>query len=94
MPKYTENADPMVEAAAQGGMLMDEGVAQLFTNQFNGRKALKRSVSSVRRNRVPVVDEYGAVRWDRSTSIKLAGSRATMWRNWRSSSKESTSTWH
>ncbi len=38
--KYIENADPMKAKQLDKGIrqLMDEGVAQLFTNQFNGRK--------------------------------------------------------
>lgn len=40
MFKYIENADPMKAKQLAKGIeqLMDEGVAQLFTNQFNGRK--------------------------------------------------------
>lgn len=39
---YIENADPMKQKQLQKGIdqLMDEGVAQLFTNQFNGRKII------------------------------------------------------
>ncbi len=42
MFKYIENADPMKQKQLQKGIdqLMDEGVAQLFTNQFNGRKII------------------------------------------------------
>lgn len=42
MFKYIENADPMKSKQLQKGVdqLMDEGVAQLFTNQFNGRKII------------------------------------------------------
>ncbi|MDR1092173.1 MAG: peptide chain release factor 3 [Prevotella sp.] len=42
MFKYIENADPMKTKQLQKGLdqLMDEGVAQLFTNQFNGRKII------------------------------------------------------
>ena len=38
--KYIENDDPMKAKQLQRGIdqLMDEGVAQLFVNQFNGRK--------------------------------------------------------
>ena len=38
--KYIENDDPMKSKQFQKGLdqLMDEGVAQLFVNQFNGRK--------------------------------------------------------
>ncbi|MCQ2191461.1 MAG: peptide chain release factor 3 [Paludibacteraceae bacterium] len=40
MFKYIENADPMKAKQLTKGIeqLMDEGVAQLFTNQFNGRR--------------------------------------------------------
>lgn len=42
MFKYIENADPMRSKQLQKGIeqLMDEGVAQLFVNQFNGRKII------------------------------------------------------
>jgi len=42
MFKYIENADPMKSKQLDKGInqLMDEGVAQLFTNQFNGRKII------------------------------------------------------
>ncbi|KAA6351554.1 Peptide chain release factor 3 [termite gut metagenome] len=42
MFKYIENADPMKQKQLAKGIdqLMDEGVAQLFTNQFNGRKII------------------------------------------------------
>ncbi|MFA8434317.1 MAG: peptide chain release factor 3 [Marinifilaceae bacterium] len=40
--KYIENADPMKSKQLSKGVdqLMDEGVAQLFTSQFNGRKVI------------------------------------------------------
>uniref|UniRef100_A0AB33JGP4 Peptide chain release factor 3 n=3 Tax=unclassified Prevotella TaxID=2638335 RepID=A0AB33JGP4_9BACT len=42
MFKYIENADPMKSKQLQKGIeqLMDEGVAQLFVNQFNNRKII------------------------------------------------------
>ncbi len=42
MFKYIENDDPMKSKQLNKGIeqLMDEGVAQLFTNQFNGRKII------------------------------------------------------
>ena len=42
MFKYIENADPMKQKQLSKGIdqLMDEGVAQLFVNQFNGRKII------------------------------------------------------
>ena len=47
MFKYIENTDPMKAKQLEKGIqqLMDEGVAQLFVNQFNGRKSLVQSVS-------------------------------------------------
>ncbi|MDX9883050.1 MAG: peptide chain release factor 3 [Prolixibacteraceae bacterium] len=40
--RYVENADPMKTKQLNKGIdqLMDEGVAQLFTSQFNGRKII------------------------------------------------------
>ncbi len=40
--RYIENADPMKSKQLSKGVdqLMDEGVAQLFTSQFNGRKII------------------------------------------------------
>lgn len=42
MFKYIENSDPMKQKQLAKGIdqLMDEGVAQLFVNQFNGRKVV------------------------------------------------------
>lgn len=42
MFKYIENADPMKTKQLNKGIdqLMDEGVAQLFVNQFNGKKII------------------------------------------------------
>nr|MDA3930304.1 peptide chain release factor 3 [Prolixibacteraceae bacterium] len=42
MFRYIENADPMKTKQLEKGVdqLMDEGVAQLFTSQFNGRKII------------------------------------------------------
>jgi peptide chain release factor 3 len=42
MFRYIENADPMRTKQLEKGIdqLMDEGVAQLFTSQFNGRKII------------------------------------------------------
>jgi len=42
MFRYIENADPMKSKQLNKGIdhLTDEGVAQLFTNQFNGRKII------------------------------------------------------
>ena len=42
MFKYIENADPMKQKQLDKGVnqLMDEGVAQLFVSQLNGRKII------------------------------------------------------
>lgn len=68
MFKYIENADPMKAKQLDKGLnqLMDEGVAQLFTNQFNGRKI----VGTVGQLQFEVIQyrllhEYGAqCRWE------------------------------
>ena len=68
MFKYIENADPMKSKQLQKGVeqLMDEGVAQLFTNQFNGRKI----IGTVGQLQFEVIQyrllhEYGAqCRWE------------------------------
>ncbi|MCT4614283.1 MAG: peptide chain release factor 3 [Marinifilaceae bacterium] len=66
--KYIENADPMKSKQLAKGIdqLMDEGVAQLFVSQFNGRKvigtvgALQFEVIEYR-----LLHEYGAsCRWE------------------------------
>ncbi|MCD7710004.1 MAG: peptide chain release factor 3 [Porphyromonadaceae bacterium] len=68
MFKYIENADPMKSKQLNKGLdqLMDEGVAQLFVNQFNGRKL----VGTVGQLQFEVIQyrllhEYGAqCRWE------------------------------
>lgn len=68
MFKYIENADPMKTKQLQKGIdqLMDEGVAQLFVNQFNGRKI----IGTVGQLQFEVIQyrllhEYGAqCKWD------------------------------
>lgn len=68
MFKYIENADPMKSKQLEKGVnqLMDEGVAQLFTNQFNGRKI----VGTVGQLQFEVIQyrlehEYNAIcRWE------------------------------
>jgi len=68
MFKYIENADPMKSKQLQKGIdqLMDEGVAQKFTNQFNGRKI----IGTVGQLQFEVIQyrlehEYGAIcRWE------------------------------
>ena len=68
MFKYIENADPMKQKQLAKGIdqLMDEGVAQLFVNQFNGRKI----IGTVGQLQFEVIEyrlehEYGAkCRWE------------------------------
>lgn len=68
MFKYIENDDPMKTKQLNKGIdqLMDEGVAQLFINQFNGRKI----IGTVGQLQFEVIQyrllhEYGAqCRWD------------------------------
>ena len=68
MFKYIENADPMKSKQLEKGVnqLMDEGVAQIFTNQFNGRKI----IGTVGQLQFEVIQyrllhEYGAqCRWE------------------------------
>ncbi len=68
MFKYIENADPMKTKQLERGIaqLMDEGVAQLFVNQFNGRKL----IGTVGQLQFEVIQyrlehEYGArCRWE------------------------------
>lgn len=68
MFKYIENTDPMKAKQLEKGIqqLMDEGVAQLFTNQFNGR----RIIGTVGQLQFEVIQyrlehEYGAqCRWE------------------------------
>ena len=68
MFKYIENADPMKTKQLDKGVnqLMDEGVAQLFVNQYNGRKI----IGTVGQLQFEVIQyrllhEYGAqCRWE------------------------------
>ena len=68
MFKYIENADPMKAKQLQRGIeqLMDEGVAQMFVNRFNGRKI----IGTVGQLQFEVIQyrllhEYGAqCRWE------------------------------
>lgn len=68
MFKYIENTDPMKSKQLEKGIqqLMDEGVAQLFTNTFNGRKI----IGTVGQLQFEVIQyrllhEYGAqCRWE------------------------------
>jgi len=68
MFKYIDNTDPMKSKQLEKGIqqLMDEGVAQLFVNQFNGRKL----IGTVGQLQFEVIQyrllhEYGAqCRWE------------------------------
>ncbi|MBP5772237.1 MAG: peptide chain release factor 3 [Bacteroidaceae bacterium] len=74
MFKYIENADPMKTKQLEKGIsqLMDEGVAQLFSNQFNGRKL----IGTVGQLQFEVIqyrleNEYGAkCRWEPASLYK------------------------
>jgi peptide chain release factor 3 len=74
MFKYIENADPMKSKQLNKGIeqLMDEGVAQLFTNRFNGRKL----IGAVGQLQFEVIQyrllhEYGAqCRWEAASYYK------------------------
>lgn len=61
--RYIENADPMKSKQLAKGIeqLMDEGVAQLFVNQFNGRKIIG-TVGSLQFEVIQyrLLHEYGA----------------------------------
>ncbi|MFV0482764.1 MAG: peptide chain release factor 3 [Bacteroidales bacterium] len=66
--KYIENADPMKSKQLAKGIdqLMDEGVAQLFTSQFNGRKIIG-TVGALQFDVIEhrLLHEYGAkCRWE------------------------------
>ena len=71
---YIENTDPMKAKQLDKGIqqLMDEGVAQLFTHQFNGRKV----IGTVGQLQFEVIQyrllhEYGAqCRWEPMTMYK------------------------
>jgi len=74
MFKYIENTDPMKSKQLEKGIhqLMDEGVAQLFVNQFNGRKI----IGTVGQLQFEVIQyrllhEYGAqCRWEPLSMFK------------------------
>jgi peptide chain release factor 3 len=68
MFKYIENADPLKSKQLNKGIdqLTDEGVAQLFTNQFNGRKIIG-TVGSLQFEVIQyrLLHEYGAqCKWE------------------------------
>ena len=72
--KYIENADPMKAKQLAKGIeqLMDEGVAQMFVNQFNNRKI----IGTVGQLQFEVIEfrllhEYGAkCRWEEMSLYK------------------------
>jgi peptide chain release factor 3 len=68
MFKYIENADPMKAKQLSKGIdqLMDEGVAQLFVNRFNGRKIVGTvGLLQFEVIRYRLLNEYGAqCRWE------------------------------
>ncbi|GHT18204.1 peptide chain release factor 3 [Bacteroidia bacterium] len=74
MFKYIENADPMKTKQLEKGIaqLMDEGVAQLFVNQYNNRKI----IGTVGQLQFEVIQyrlehEYGALcRWEHISLYK------------------------
>jgi peptide chain release factor 3 len=68
MFNYIENADPMKAKQLAGGIdqLMDEGLAQLFINRFNGRKIIG-TVGQLQFEVIQyrLLNEYGAqCRWE------------------------------
>ena len=75
MFKYIENADPLKAKQLNKGIdqLMDEGVAQLFVNQYNGRKI----IGTVGQLQFEVIQyrllhEYNAqCKWGQSVCTKL-----------------------
>ena len=81
MFKYIENADPMKTKQLEKGInqLMDEGVAQLFINQFNNRKV----IGTVGQLQFEVIqyrleNEYGAkCRWEPVSLYKACWVEAT-----------------
>ncbi len=90
MFKYIENADPMKAKQLNKGIeqLMDEGVAQLFINQFNGRKI----IGTVGQLQFEVIQyrllhEYGAqCRWEPLSLYKacwIESDNATMLENFK-----------
>ncbi len=97
MFKYIENADPMKTKQLNKGIdqLMDEGVAQLFVNQFNGRKI----IGTVGQLQFEVIqyrleNEYNAkCRWEPLSLYKPAGLKVMILLNWKLSRNVSISIW-
>ena len=97
MFKYIENADPMKAKQLNKGIeqLMDEGVAQLFTNQFNGRKI----IGTVGQLQFEVI-QYRLLHESCDSNgngadqyIRLAGSRVITKRHWRISRNVRRNIW-
>lgn len=87
MFKYIENANPMKAKQLHKGIeqLMDEGVAQLFTHQFNGRKI----IGTVGQLQFEVIQyrllhEYGAqCRWEPLNLYKACWIESDDEKNWK-----------
>ena len=94
MFKYIENADPMKTKQLNKGIeqLMDEGVAQMFISDFNGRKI----IGTVGQLQFEVIqyrlqNEYGAkCRWEPLTLYKACWIESL---NWNLSVSANTSIW-
>ena len=97
MFKYIENADPMKQKQLAKGIdqLMDEGVAQLFINQFNGRKI----IGTVGQLQFEVIqyrleNEYNAkCRWEPISYTRHVGWKVMIRKNWKLSKNVNISIW-
>ena len=98
MFKYIENADPMKTKQLNKGIeqLMDEGVAQLFVNQFNGRKI----IGTVGQLQFEVIqyrleNEYNAkCRWEPVSLYKACWiEKRRRGNSWKPSKSASISSW-
>lgn len=97
MFKYIENADPMKQKQLAKGIdqLMDEGVAQLFINQFNGRKI----IGTVGQLQFEVIqyrleNEYNAkCRWEPISLYKACWWKVMIRKNWKLSKNVNISIW-
>lgn len=76
--------------------LMGEGVAQLFVNQFNGRRIIGTVGHQFEVIQYRLLHEYGAeCRWEPPHLYKACWiERATMLRSWLTSSAAKLSIWH
>lgn len=97
MFKYIENADPMKTKQLNKGIeqLMDEGVAQLFVNQFNNRKI----IGTVGQLQFEVIqyrleNEYNAkCRWEPVSLYKACWIESDDPAELENFKKENTNTW-